>query len=158
IHIGIITSSLGGHGAPGDCVESDKPSAQEVEEKNDHGWLIGTRPRYMTMMPADGAAPDPKGFLDWNPSKHPVTTTAFNTTFTAMTLAAGEEGCGYESQLESIYRFLVDPHPYASITRQNCPNSNAPCAVQQGIDQALLDQRKAFLRPDSLVAIIMLTD
>jgi len=33
-----------------------------------------------------------------------------------MVLGAGQTGCGYESQLESWYRFLVDPDPYQSIS------------------------------------------
>ena len=65
----------------------------------------------------------------------------------------GQVGCGYESQLESWYRFLVDPTPYDTITL----DANKK-VVLNGTDKVLLDQRKSFLRPDSLLAIIMLTD
>jgi hypothetical protein len=155
IHVGIVTSSLGNHGDDSQCKGNDAdPVAQEM---NDHGWLIGSRSRFS--VPPGGQAPDMAGFLDWNPATHPnASLDAFNLTFEQMTVATGSSGCGYESQLESVYRFLVDPHPYASIVLQNCPGTNSKCAYPTGIDQQLLAQRKAFLRPDSLVAIIMLTD
>ena len=67
-------------------------------------------------------------------------------------LAAGESGCGYESTLEAWYRFLIDPSPPLSV--EVVDNLSVP----QGVDQVVLDQRAQFLRPDSLVAIVMLTD
>jgi hypothetical protein len=156
IHLGIITSSLGGHGSTTLCVGSDAGTLQE-QETNDHGWLIGKRQRFMT--PAQGFPPESAGFLDWNPAAHAgQTLDAFGKTAAAMTLAAGEFGCGLESQLESIYRFLVDPNPYQTITQQNCPGSTEPCSVPTGIDMSLLAQRAAFLRNDSAVAVVMLTD
>src|SRR6185295_9118538 len=81
--------------------------------------------------------------------------------------AVGEHGCGYEASLESWYRFLIDPEPPANVTRAgdvtvrsskltvNADGSTGACV---GCDEALLAQRKAFLRPDSLVAIVMLSD
>ena len=56
----------------------------------------------------------------------------------------GENGCGLEAQLESMYRFLVQPDPWASV---EVDSNNAASLV--GIDDVLLAQRKAFLRPDS---------
>lgn len=158
IHVGIISSSLGSHGSTNkiDCLGSD--SDPKEQELNDHGWLVGTRSRFA--VPPGGAPVDTqKGFLDWNPVAHPgQSVEAFNTTFAEMTLAAGSDGCGYESQLESIYRFLVDPHPSTSIHIGKCAGGDADCAFPDGRDDTLLAQRAAFLRPDSLVAIIMLTD
>jgi hypothetical protein len=157
IHVGIISSSLGAHGSTymGDCQGDD--SDRKAQQLNDHGWLVGTRPRFA--VPAGGAPVDAKGFLDWNPVAHPAqSVNAFSTTFAEMTLAAGSDGCGYESQLESIYRFLVDPHPSTNIRIGKCPGGNADCAFPDGQDDTLLLQRAAFLRPDSLVAVIMLTD
>lgn len=61
-------------------------------------------------------------------------------------------GCGYESQLESIYRFLMDPNPYETI------QVDGDKAVPTGTDQILLAERASFLRPDSLLSVIMLTD
>ncbi|MGA7122055.1 MAG: hypothetical protein WBY94_18250, partial [Polyangiaceae bacterium] len=74
--------------------------------------------------------------------------------FTAMISGVQEQGCGFEAQNEAWYRFLVQPDPFASI--QIDPKSNA--ASEQGYDTVILQQRKAFLRPDSLLAIIVVTD
>jgi hypothetical protein len=62
-------------------------------------------------------------------------------------------GCGIESQLETWYRFLVQPDPYASITI-----TSGGVAQWTGYDQTIIQQRHDFLRPDSLVAIIVLSD
>ncbi len=69
-----------------------------------------------------------------------------------MVVGAGEVGCGFEAPLEAWYRFLVEPDPYESIKLEQ----NA--AVLVGTDEVLLEQRAAFLRPDSLLAIVMLSD
>jgi len=69
---------------------------------------------------------------------------------------AGARGCGYESTLEAGYRFLADPEPplvignNGSLTTVSTDPSN--------VDQTLLDQRAAFLRPDSVVVIVSLSD
>jgi len=72
----------------------------------------------------------------------------------------GETGCGLEAPLEAMYRFLMDPAPPARTTRVSCgPGDNGlNCARPEGIDETLLAQRDAFLRPDSVVAVIMLAD
>ena len=57
-------------------------------------------------------------------------------------------------QLESITRFLVDPKPYMSLK----PKDGGDGLIPQGLDQGLLDERAAFLRPDSLVAVMILSD
>jgi len=69
-----------------------------------------------------------------------------------MIQATGERGCGYEASLESWYRFLIDPEPPAAVSQVG------GLSVRQGIDSELLAQRAAFLRPDSLLAIVMLSD
>ena len=160
IHVGVVSSSIGGHGAALCSGTDPQLDALENEEQNDHGYMIGVRPRYAANLPAGGFPADPTGFLDWNPDTHKGAETPdnFTTTFKYMVTAVGEFGCGLESQLEAIYRFLIDPNPYQSISTQNCPNSTEKCAVPSGKDTSLLAQRKAFLRPDSLVAVIMMTD
>jgi hypothetical protein len=157
IHVGVITSSLGGSAA---CQGADGAGIEQ-EEADDHGHLVATRPRFAAVMQPNsgGQPPDPGGFLDWNPDVNMGEQVApFVTTFRAMTIGAGELGCDVPSQLESIYRFLVDPAPPLSIATQPCPGSSQPCAVPVGIDSALLAQRKAFLRPDSLVAVVLIGD
>jgi hypothetical protein len=154
IHVGIVTSSIGTHGSPLCAGNDADPVAQQL---NDHAYLIGKRSRYAN--PAGGFPADAQGFLDWNPQRNAgETVAAFTTTFQAMTVAAGELGCGLESQLEAVYRFLVDPNPYQKIDVAKCPGTNEDCAVPTGKDDNLLAQRAAFLRPDSLVGIIMMTD
>jgi hypothetical protein len=103
-----------------------------------------------------------KGFLAWDPNQAmmpPGEGTLDNgmggglvPTLKDMIVGAGEIGCGYESQLESVYRFLADPKPYETITVIN------NIAQPMGTDLVLLEQRKAFLRPDSLLAVLMLSE
>jgi hypothetical protein len=69
-----------------------------------------------------------------------------------MVKGAGDVGCGYESQLESVYRFLVDPEPYEKIEVVDSK------AIPQGIDATLLNQRRDFLRPDSHLMVVMTSD
>jgi hypothetical protein len=61
----------------------------------------------------------------------------------------GQAGCGLEAQLEIAYRFLVQPDPWASVQVDD-----ASRAQFVGIDETVFAQRKAFLRPDSLVAVV----
>lgn len=67
-------------------------------------------------------------------------------------LGMGEKGCGLEAQLESAYRFLVQPDPWDLV------KVASGRAEYDGIDAVVLTQRRAFLRPDSLVVVLLLTD
>jgi hypothetical protein len=156
IHVGIVSSSLGGHGA-------DACSATMSPSENDKGELIsrsGTGPMDPPVPTWNDA-----GFLVWDPcgatssgcdaTHEPPGTSdgaAFVADVTTMVGGVGEIGCGYEANLESWYRFLVDPEPYDTISIQD------DTAVLEGTDDTLLAQRRDFLRPDSLLAIVMLTD
>jgi hypothetical protein len=163
IHVGVITSSLGDHGDNSTCLGKDGGSIRD-EEQDDHGHLIATRPRFAaeplkaeygpTFQPAE-----PAGFLDWNPSSHlGQEIHSFITTFQMMVTASGQFGCGLPAQLESIYRFLVDPEPPSSIEKRPCAaGSGQSCAFPTGKDTALLAQRAAFLRPDSLLTVFMVS-
>lgn len=132
IHIGVITSSLGGHGA----------STCEVPESNDRALLIPN-------VRDDVSAPN---FLAWNGPEE-SNLDALQEQVAAHVVAAGENGCGFEAPLEAWYRFLVDPSPPAGFEFADRGR------VQSiGVSQEILDQRDAFLRPDSLVAIVVLTD
>jgi hypothetical protein len=158
MHVGLVSSSLGSFGAdgcpdhpPSSCV----PSAMANSTSNDdHGHLVTrTDPCGSTDVPTYQGL----GFLSWDPAQTqtpPGTSDLAALASNAYNLVVGdgELGCGFESQNESWYRFLVDPAPYQSIALVNNQ-------VQvQGIDSALLAQRKAFLRPDSLLLIVNLTD
>jgi len=108
----------------------------------------------------------PSGFLAWFPSvpanagvAAPVGAPAITDSTTLVSdfsdLVAGvhQFGCGIESQLESWYRFLVQPDPYASLGLDASQH-----AQWVGVDATILQQRRDFLRPNSLVAVIVLTD
>jgi hypothetical protein len=149
LHVAIVSSSLGDAGAGDLC---------KAETTRDGAHLIGSLPRGRT----PGATPE--GFLAWQPG---VDAEAFSADVQRMVAAVGETGCGFEASLESWYRFLIDPAPYASLERIKCrdtdPGTNCvrPTLDAEGrvvVDGELLAQRAAFLRPDSLVAIVMLSD
>jgi hypothetical protein len=144
IHFGVITSSIGSHG--GDiCSES---SAGFNPTQNDHAHLLGA-------VRTGLVSHQSQGFLWWDPlgangGESDSATLIAN--FQSHIQAAGEQGCGYEASLESWYRFLIDPEPPLTVS------SNGGITTLEGIDDTLLQQRKNFLRPDSLVIIVMLTD
>ncbi len=148
IHIGFLSSSLGDYG--GDvCPENGEP--QNVAQ-NDRGWLLSTLPRTAEL----GLAP----FLSWTDADYNGGQDALNAKsaeFTTFVKSSGELGCGLEMSLEGWYRFLVDPVPPLNIVHSN-PADELSAIVREGLDETILQQRKAFLRPDSLVAVVMLSD
>jgi hypothetical protein len=155
IHIGIISSSIGGHGADA-CpdVENNTCAPSPNFTNNDKGHLVA---RGDECGGGDVPTYENKSFLAWDPKQKltpPGEGNLANLTksLAEMVIGTGQIGCGYEAQLESWYRFLIDPEPYEKITAIDGK------ATPEGFDQTLLAQRADFLRPDSLLAIIMLTD
>lgn len=142
MHIGIIDSSLGSYGVSGICDDSQDSSTGEAHN-DDKAHLI-TR----------GAKTVPsEGFLGWAAG---ADVSKLGSTFASMVAGVGEHGCGYEAQLESIYRFLIDPDPparFAPIT-----DLRTATISPTGTDAALLEQRAAFLRPDSVVLVVLFSD
>ncbi|HVW26990.1 MAG TPA: hypothetical protein VHC69_16605 [Polyangiaceae bacterium] len=148
LHIGVVSTSLGGVGAPSCGVGFSASPA------NDHGHLRA---------PSTGPAAK-SGFIAWDPAqvgdppgeKDP---TALATEVKNL-VSLGEGGCPYEMPLEGMYRFLIDPEPYEKMQLAPCNDGvhTGNCAVQVGIDDELLAERKSFLRYDSLVAVVVLTD
>jgi hypothetical protein len=157
IHIGIVTTSIGGHGSDA-CPGTETfscPGGATNASNDDKGHLV-TR----TDPCATGNVPtyQGQGFLDWDPAQKgqppgEAVIASLTGHIKDLVLGAGQLGCGYESQLESWYRFLVDPNPYNAISVDAGGK-----ALPQGTDNLLLEQRKDFLRPDSLLAILMLSD
>ncbi len=148
IHIGIVSSSLGGHGGV-QCSEGG-PGSNPTQYDNAH--LIGTIRSGLTSY-------NNMGFLWWDPNGDKGTAGpgennagTLEANFTAHVKATGELGCGYEAQLESWYRFLVDPAPPSKVIVVD------NVAQVESVDEVVIQQRRDFLRPDSLVAVIMLTD
>ncbi|HEY8078518.1 MAG TPA: hypothetical protein VIF62_30520, partial [Labilithrix sp.] len=154
MHIGIVSSSLGTFG--GDVCPDSTP------RYNDHGRLLN-------IVKGGGNNPDaqPSNFLAWFPSsddnkdttRHPPPATPIgdltklNTDFQALVTGVDQTGCGLEAQLEAVFHFLVAPDPWVTITLDGSQK-----AVYNDVDIDLLRQRADFLRTDSLVAVIMLTD
>lgn len=148
LHVGVITSSLGGAGA------------------NNCGAGAATSPTNgRARLRAGGAETyDDLGFLAWDPGRKETPPgeddpDALLANLARM-VAVGENGCPYEMPLEAMYQFLVDPDPYQRVVIEECdPGSGAgDCARQDGLNEPLLEQRRQFLRPDSLVAVILLSD
>jgi len=145
IHVGVITSSLGAHGA------ADSPCGSGAAgHPDDRGLLLPSVRSGLTSYAGSG-------FLAWDP-EHRLNPAGegdarvLGMQFGDMVEQAGEDGCGYEASLEAWYRFLIDPEPPKSVVVQD------KRSVVTAVDEDVLAQRRAFLRPDSLVAIVMLTD
>ncbi|HEY2366556.1 MAG TPA: hypothetical protein VGH87_09225, partial [Polyangiaceae bacterium] len=169
LHVGIVSSSLGGGGSPDICV----PATNDPTHQNDKGHLLNRTPGNPTEGTIANAKPiDGNGgnFLAWLPASDPKNSgkpapnvTPYGdgqsaqlvTDFQSLVGGAQQHGCALEAQLESWYRFLVQPDPWDSITLDS---SNPPKAQLTGIDATLLKMRHDFLRPDSVVAIVQLTD
>jgi hypothetical protein len=173
MHLGIVTSSLGGHGGnqcPPDAMnEADHTLLAHYD---DQGHLIN-RSGDGKESPVPNAGSPNQNFLAWYP---PVAANKSSTSnppppvppetmigapgmpgtligdFTEMIAGVNEHGCGYPAQNEAWYRFLVQPEPFDHISI----NGNQASLV--GVDTVILQQRNAFLRPDSLLAIIVLGD
>jgi len=143
IHIGVISTSLGGHGSD-TC--NDMASGE-----NDAGHLNDQGPGGTVITYED------LGFLAWDPegTKSPPgnsSATAMAGDLKALVLGVGQTGCGFEATHEAWYRFLVEPDPHAQIVLDE------EIATLVGTDDALLQMRRDFLRPDSLLSIVVLSD
>ncbi|WP_437599228.1 hypothetical protein [Sorangium sp. So ce590] len=170
IHIGIISSSLGGYGSAA-CPKSLSISnvdmghllARESEDDTtnnlptylDHGFLAWD-PDQKRGKGGEPNVPDPDdGEADiLGDTNADLNNTSLVEQLRAMVKGTGQSGCGFEAQLESVYRFLVDPEPYERIEIQE----ESKNIVLVGTDPVVIEQRSRFLRPSSLLAIIMLSD
>ncbi|HEX8794763.1 MAG TPA: hypothetical protein VF765_27640, partial [Polyangiaceae bacterium] len=177
MHLGIVSSSLGGRGGdqcPDNFMNPAAPSLSA--HTNDNGELIN-RGGVQGMPTVENPMPDetsPDNFLAYFPgcssgpgtqctsgpnSGKQVPTNAITaagtlvTDFTTAMLGVHEHGCGFEAQNEAWYRFLVQPDPFGSIGM----GANGTRTLS-GIDETILKQRADFLRPDSLLAVIVVTD
>ncbi len=148
IHIGAITSSLGSHGGT-ECTDARNETEGKELYKNDEARLLPTV-RVAKNLPVS----DPAGFLTWDGGGATEVDELVGN-FRQHVGAASEHGCGYEASLEAWYRFLVDPNPPIDVVRVG--DLNQPVLVAPE-DNPVLLQRDAFLRSDSLVAIVMLSD
>lgn len=158
IHIGVISSSMGGMGAS-NCSDVDG------RQNDDRARLVARAPKGGVL-----ASAGDDHFLAWYPNvaknqdkkRHPEPTVPaigdvdeLGAAFRDLVVGVGQRGCGLEAQLESVYKFLVQPDPWTEIVKGD---SGATYGAKDDVDEEILAQRAAFLRPDSLVAVIMLTD
>jgi hypothetical protein len=171
MHLGITTSSLGGRGAATTCdpAASNPANPALPSHNDDRGELINRGGDMETPIPKAGS---PLNFLAWYPpttvfpgntgtTPVPAETSVGDPTmpgtligdFTLMIQGVHEHGCGFEAQNEAWYRFLVQPDPFSGIQIDSANQAHLT-----GIDSVILQQRKNFLRPDSLLAIILVTD
>ena len=111
MHVGVITSSLGGHGADS-C--SNLPSSAYNPHMEDMARLVARGPA------GEVATWQNKGFLFWDASGKgdpPGDDDAalFSSRMRDIVAGVGQDGCGFEAPLEAWYRFLVDPEPYQTM-------------------------------------------
>src|SRR5450432_3798343 len=87
IHIGIITSSLGGHGTTGVC---DQPDSRKTLPHNDDKGHLLNRDKTDAAVATMGG----KAFLNWNPTGGGYATAdAIVAPFTSMVTGVGLHGC-----------------------------------------------------------------
>ncbi|MBX3125298.1 MAG: hypothetical protein KF718_01205 [Polyangiaceae bacterium] len=134
LNVGVVTTALGGRG--GETCSSGQ------EGQDDRARLLGSV-RAVTSSNAHG-------YLEWPGGDSSVD--GFISLVRSHVIAAGEIGCGYEAPLEAMYRFLVSPDPPAEVVKSGA------FTVQVGLDETLLTQRGAFLRPGSTLGVLLLTD
>lgn len=141
MHFGVITTSIGSHG--GEVCATGSAD----EHLDDRAELLPSQRQNLPSYDNSGyLAYDSAGLTGSTDVSHVITD------LQTVISAAGERGCGYEAPLEAMYRFLVDPEPPVSIVKVG--GTSKP----DGINETLLTQRKRFLRPDSAVAIVILSD
>jgi hypothetical protein len=158
MHLGIVTSSLGPRG--GNLCNPSATDGSLNAHNDDRGELIDRGGA------TEAAVPDmtPSNFLAWFPAtasnmgKDPgvsptiAVASTLESDFSDLVSGVHQGGCGIESQLEAWYRFLIQPDPYDSITVTN------GTASWTNVDTTILRQRKDFLRPDSAVVVVDLSD
>jgi hypothetical protein len=167
MHIGLLTSSLGGRGG-NECspagINPANPTLNAHED--DRGELIARGGSNEVNIPNAGSL----NFLAWFPTIAGNAGTAAPPVpaetsvgavgqpgtlvgdFTSMVLGVNEHGCSFAAPDEAWYRFLVQPDPFDQVALDGAQASLV------GVDQVILQQRAAFLRPESLLAVIVVTD
>jgi hypothetical protein len=143
LHLGFVSSSLGDF-TSGACF------SEAVEHADDRGRLVS---RGLSLEETYQGL----GFLAYDPDQQmsppgEADLDVFLSRAVDVVTGMDARGCGYEMPLESMTRFLVDPAPYDSLGEESST------LVKQGVDQTILDQRAAFLRDRSNLAVIVVTD
>lgn len=157
MHVGVLSSSLGPR--LGDmCDPADPRGPNHNDDRahllnragaDEHAQAVMGTSSYLAFLPAvpeNANKPQPSGSVAIADPNALVA--AFQDAITGV----HQNGCGIESQLEAFYRFLIQPDPYDHM------DASSGAGAWSGVDQKILSQRHDFLRPDSLVVILDLTD
>jgi hypothetical protein len=172
LHIGIVSSSLGARGGDtcGAGAMALPPYSNVSAHNDDQAHLLNRNLTYAAGggtvtegSVADAPALDP--YLYWVPAAQNISqtpgmgnalsnipATQLIEDFADMVGGTGVFGCGIQSPLESWYRFLVQPDPYASVVLDGQGR-----AGWSGVDTTILQQRHDFLRPDSMVVVVVVS-
>lgn len=142
LHVAVVSASLGAHGGT-TCAASNGVIT------DDHAQLL---PTVRTGL----SSSNEEGFLVWDPGQAAVPPGETNASrlaadASAHVVSAGDGGCWYQAPLEAWYRFLVDPEPVRDVT------NDQRSSVRFTVNDVVLRQRKAFLRPQSQLGILLLT-
>lgn len=144
VHVAVLSSSLG---SPADTCAGPTPNPAD------------DRARPLTANLAGGVVPTYQdlGFLAWDPNQvadppGEGDQEALASALRDVVLGAGGDGCAFPAPLEAVRRFLVDPAPPLELVREG------EVTVPRGVDEELLALRDAFLRPDSAVLVVVVTD
>jgi hypothetical protein len=170
LHLGIISSSLGPRGGDSCDPQANAPMPFDnvLAHNDDQAHLLNRSQAFMGSPAsavsegtvADASQPDPFLYYfptaqnAWNaPGAGPKVqaTNQVVADFADLVGGTGTYGCALQSPLESWYRFLVQPDPYAGIV------VNGGKASWSGVDRTILQQRHDFLRPDSLVIVVVVS-
>lgn len=150
MNVGVITTSLGGAGS----TTCEPGGVAYAPAQNARAHMVSAKDQGFGGL----------DFLNWDPDQRDVPpgedqSDVLQQQFRQL-VGVGTEGCGYAATLESWYRFLVDPAPYEQLVPAPCEEGDEAllCVAPDGVDDVVLEQRKAFLRQDSLLVIVMLTD
>jgi hypothetical protein len=138
VHVGVVSSSLGNFG--GNVCDSGNPRT------NDRALLRSTDENG-TRVPSSG----PSGVLTFRTGDNVEN---FIKDASSAVRGVGETGCGFEAQLESVYRFLIAPDPWVTVRL----DGNNQSLLGDDVDVDVLRQRADFLRPDSALVVVMITD
>ena len=162
LHVGIVTSSLGGRGGDQCSASLTNPANPSLNAHSDDDGALVNRAGPTETALADAL---PSNFLAWFPNV-PQNMAAPPPVDPAVAIESqlvgdfqqllgdtGVSGCGLTAPLEAWYRFLVQPDPYASIVV-----GNNHLASYSGTDATILQQRHDFLRPDSALAIVLVVN
>src|SRR5579872_1224354 len=172
MHLGIVSTSLGGRGGDQCAPDQANPANVALNAHDDDQAHLIIRWGVNELPTQDAQSLFGVGnFLAWfPPSVSPVRMAVASLgpnpgsaqggeaqmgtlvgDFTGMVQGVHDHGCGFVGSNEAFYRFLIQPDPFNTITK------TGDTAQLSGIDATVLQQRADFLRPDSVVVVVVVT-